>query len=75
MPEMFGGRILVGTCKCGFTTDEEKNCNGTHKVVKAVREQIAKDIEALSLNSGQESSQLNALGMRILAANVARGNK
>lgn len=61
----------MGTCKCGFTTDQEKNCNGTHKVVKAVREQIAKEIEDLPLEQGM--SQNNALGMRMLAANVARG--
>lgn len=61
----------MGTCVCGFSTDEEKNCNGTHKVVKAVREQIAKEIEALEITAGME----NALGMRIMAANVARGKK
>ena len=60
----------MGTCKCGFTTDEEKNCNGTHKIVKAVREQIAKEIEAIDLGG---TSQLNGLGMRSLAAKVARG--
>lgn len=60
----------MGTCRCGFTTDEEKNCNGTHKVVKAVRDQIAKDIEAIDLGG---PSQLNGVGMRTLAAKVARG--
>ena len=52
----------MGTCKCGFTTDEEKNCNGTHKVVKAVRDQIAKDIEAIDISDGK----LNGLGMKNL---------
>jgi hypothetical protein len=61
----------MGTCKCGFSTDEEKNCNGTHKVVKAVREQIAKEIELISL--GEENNQVSGYGMRILAAKVARG--
>ena len=61
----------MGTCKCGFSTDAEKNCNGTHNVVKAVREQIAKDIEAIEI----QSSVTNALGMRIMAADVARGKK
>jgi hypothetical protein len=60
-------------CKCGFTTDPEQNCNGTHNVVKAVREQIATEIEAIPLV--QNYSQNNALGMRMLAANVARGKK
>ena len=36
-----------------------------------LREEIAKAIEALSL--GEENAQLNALGMRMLAAKVARG--
>ena len=62
----------MGTCKCGFSTDPEKNCNGTHNVVKAVREQIANDIESIDLGG---EDQLNGLGMRMLAANVARGKK
>jgi hypothetical protein len=61
----------MGKCKCGFTTDAEQNCNGTHKVVSAVREQIAKEIEALEI----EVSKTNALGMQMMAANVARGKK
>lgn len=60
----------MGTCKCGFSTDAEKNCNGTHNIVKAVREQIAKEIEAIDLGG---NSQLNALGMRMQAAKVAKG--
>ena len=59
----------MGACKCGFSTDPEKNCNGTHKVVKAVREQIAKEIEQIDLGG---NAQLNALGMRMAAAKVAR---
>lgn len=46
------------------------NCNGTHNVVKAVREQIAKEIEQIDLGG---SAQVNGLGMRMLAAKVARG--
>jgi hypothetical protein len=37
-----------------------------------LREEIARSIEAISL--GEENAQLNALGMRMLAAEVARGN-
>lgn len=59
----------MGQCKCGHTRDAESNCDGTHKVVKAVREQIANEIEALQI----ETSVTNALGMRIMAASVARG--
>lgn len=36
-----------------------------------LREEIAKAIEAISL--GEDNNQLNAVGMRILAAKVARG--
>jgi hypothetical protein len=30
----------MGTCSCGYTTDPDKNCNGTHKVVKKVKEDL-----------------------------------
>ena len=63
----------MGQCVCGHTRNEEKNCDGTHKVVKAVREQIATEIESLSLVEG--TAQTNALGMRMMAAKVARGKK
>ena len=36
-----------------------------------LREEIARAIEALSL--GEDNAQLNALGMRMLAAKIARG--
>jgi hypothetical protein len=36
-----------------------------------LREEIARQIENISL--GEENAQLNALGMRMLAAKVARG--
>ncbi len=36
-----------------------------------LREEIARSIEAIPL--GEENAQLNAFGMRILAAKVARG--
>lgn len=36
-----------------------------------LREEIARAIESLSL--GEENAQLNAFGMRMLAAKVARG--
>jgi hypothetical protein len=37
---------------------------------KQIREQIAKEIEAIDI----EASKTNAIGMKILAARVARGN-
>jgi len=36
----------MGTCGCGYTTDANKNCNGTHRVVQAVKADIVKDLEA-----------------------------
>jgi len=36
----------MGACTCGYTRDEEKNCDGTHKVVKAVKEDIAAKLAA-----------------------------
>ena len=60
----------MAQCKCGFTTDAENNCNGTHKVVRAVREQIAKAIEEIPI----ETSVTNAVGMQALAAKIARNN-
>jgi hypothetical protein len=36
-----------------------------------LREEIAREIENISL--GEENAQLNALGMRMLAAKIARG--
>ena len=38
--------------------------------IKEVREQIAKEIEAIDLGG---SAQINGVGMKILAAKVARG--
>ena len=61
----------MGKCGCGYTTDKEGMCNGTHKAVKSLREDIAKQIELLDI----ESSITNALGMKVMAAKVARGIK
>lgn len=57
---------MSSECKCGFSTDFP-SCNGTHKVVQKVREQIASDIEAIVIDKE------NAMGMKILASSVARG--
>ena len=32
---------IMGLCQCGYSTDPEKNCNGTHKVVAAVKADVA----------------------------------
>jgi hypothetical protein len=39
-------RIAMGACTCTYTRDEEKNCDGTHKVVKAVKAEMAEKLEA-----------------------------
>ena len=36
----------MGACSCTYTRDEEKNCDGTHKVVKAVKVDLAEKLEA-----------------------------
>jgi hypothetical protein len=36
----------MGACACGYTTDPEKNCNGTHNVVKAVKADLIAKLEA-----------------------------
>ena len=36
----------MGACTCGYSTDEEKNCNGTHKVVAAVKKDLVEKLEA-----------------------------
>ena len=39
-------RNTLSACTCGYSTDPEKNCNGTHKVVKAVKEDMAEKLAA-----------------------------
>ena len=39
-------RDAMGACTCTYTRDEEKNCDGTHKVVKAVKADLAEKLEA-----------------------------
>ncbi|MEO0016445.1 MAG: hypothetical protein RL589_926 [Actinomycetota bacterium] len=36
----------MGACTCGYSTDPEKNCNGTHNVVKAVKADLIAKLEA-----------------------------
>lgn len=44
----------MGMCVCGFTTDPDKMCNGTHKIVKAVKDNmIAKLLEAGQVEAAQ----------------------
>jgi CDGSH-type Zn-finger protein len=57
------------TCACGFST-EYPICNGTHKVVKEVKNKIITEIEKIPLESN--GAQLNALGMRMLVIDVIK---
>ncbi len=36
----------MGACTCGYSTDPEKNCNGTHNVLKAVKADLIAKLEA-----------------------------
>lgn len=45
----------MGACGCGFTTDEQKQCNGTHRIVNQVKAEIA---QALADEGHAEASEL-----------------
>ncbi len=45
----------MGACTCGYSTDPEKNCNGTHNVVKAVKADIIAKLEASAHADAAES--------------------
>ena len=49
----------MGACQCGHTRDEEKNCDGTHKVVKAVKEDLAVKLEAAGFPHASEFVKIN----------------
>lgn len=42
----------MGMCTCGFTTNPEGKCNGTHNFVKKVREKIADELWQRHLDGG-----------------------
>ena len=44
----------MGTCGCGFTTDPEKNCNGTHRVVQAVKADMAEKLTAAGFSEASD---------------------
>ena len=52
-------------CGCGFST-EYPTCNGTHKVVKTVKDKIIADVEAVSLESGLSNEEFRALMISII---------
>jgi len=59
-------------CGCGFST-EYPMCNGTHKVVKEIKDKIIAAIESIPTESN--GAQLNALGMKMLAVDVVKKTK
>lgn len=44
----------MGKCSCMFTTDADGMCNGTHKIVKTVRNSIANEISLMALPSNYD---------------------
>lgn len=60
------------SCGCGFST-EYPVCNGTHKVVKDVKNKIIEAIEKIPLESN--GAQLNAVGMKMLVIDVIKKAK
>lgn len=57
-------------CSCGFST-EYPECNGTHKIVKSVKDKIVAEIEAIDISDGK----LNALGMKMLVVEAVKKTK
>lgn len=54
MNDNMNDKLVTGTCRCGYSTDEKKNCNGTHRVVSAVIADIAKALEAKGFTDAAE---------------------
>lgn len=52
-------------CGCGFST-EYPVCNGTHKVVKTVKDKIISDVEAFSLESELTNEDFRKLMIGII---------
>lgn len=52
---------FMGACTCGYSTDPEKNCNGTHKVVQAVKADIAEALEANGFPHASEFVKTNKI--------------
>jgi hypothetical protein len=66
----------MGKCSCGFTTEPEGMCNGTHKVVTKVRKDIGDEISLMALPSNfdqLENPQKMFVYVRDFAEKIARG--
>lgn len=35
----------MGACSCGYTTDPENNCNGTHKAIRSLKAKIVEELK------------------------------
>jgi hypothetical protein len=72
----------MGKCGCGFTTDAEGACNGTHKVVKKVRESITNQLEQeknallakFAFNTNSKEVQFAIMGLD-KAIEISKGSK
>lgn len=58
----------MGKCKCGFSQDVEKNCDGSHKIARAVKEEAVKKLDAIEI----KDSVTNALGMKLMAIDTIK---
>lgn len=62
----------MSMCGCGFST-EYPVCNGTHKVVKEVKDKMIAAIENIPTESN--GAQLNAVGMKMVAIDAIKKTK
>jgi CDGSH-type Zn-finger protein len=60
----------MSECKCGYATNEEKKCDGTHKVVKKIKQDLVNKINAINL--GEDNNQLNAIGFKIIVLDMLK---
>lgn len=66
----------MGKCSCGFTTEPEGMCNGTHKIVNKVRNDIGNEIALMALPSNYdqlENPNKMFVYVRDFAERIARG--
>jgi len=57
-------------CGCGFSS-EYPECNGTHKIVKSVKDKIISEIESIDISDGK----LNGLGMKMIVIDIIKKTK
>jgi hypothetical protein len=64
----YGGIFMP--CSCGFST-EYPECNGTHKIVKEIKDKLISEIESIDISDGK----LNALGMKMIVIETIKKMK